>query len=792
MTNQKKWRLAFLSGIILVIAITGWVLFAPPQLGGQATMVIVNGSSMQPTYYQDDLIIVRAADYYKTGDIVAYKNLQMGKFVIHRIIGEELDQFILQGDNNSWIDGFMPTKKEIIGKEWVRIPKFGKVISWLRKPLYLSFTASIFGGVLMINWLKEKNNKLSRRQRKSFRFQKWINADRLGQSGETYFLALGIFLILAIITGGIAYAKPVEKTIPQDHFYTHDGKFEYSAPAPAGIYDSTTIHSGSPLFLKLTCEIQVDYQYKLIGSNLDAVKGVQSLSAVISDTTGWTRTIPLNMETSFQGDTTKTQALFNICQAYDMVAALREKTGLQRSEFSLAIIPNTKVSGSINGIPINDEFSPTLNFKFNEVGFWMVSAGNTDLQNTDPLHPTAERMVRKMITAPETMAFLGMNLPVNSVRWSSSILFILSGGLLAFLMYSTEKMSKASRSTEIQLKYSPVIVDIQNQPSYQRRPLVEVETIQDLAKLAERFNSVILHDYNPDGTHTYLVQENNTIYQVTFREDIPAPKSTDLESREAELKTALVEHQFEIFYQPMIDINLQEVHGVEALLRWNHPTLGTLPPSAFIADAEATGLIHQLGEWVLETACQQLAVWDLVDSPAVNMAINVSSKQLIPQLPKLVKRVLKDYKLKPSRLQLEFSENQILDDLNNNIEILDSLKKIGVEISIDNYTGQVSIEHLARIRAQNLKFALNVIGQIKDPKMNAITIGTIAAARSLGMAIEAVGVETEEQLWFLRSHLVSSAQGYLFGKPVSADQLINSLFKLNENVVVYEKPILDM
>jgi EAL domain-containing protein (putative c-di-GMP-specific phosphodiesterase class I) len=174
------------------------------------------------------------------------------------------------------------------------------------------------------------------------------------------------------------------------------------------------------------------------------------------------------------------------------------------------------------------------------------------------------------------------------------------------------------------------------------------------------------------------------------------------------------------------------------------------------------------------------------------MAINVSGKQLIPQLPKLVKRVLREFKLKPSRLQLEFSENQILDDLNDNIEILNSLKKIGVEISIDNYTGQASIEHLARIQAQNLKFAFDVIGKIQDPKVNAITIGTIAAARSLGMAIEAVGVETEEQLWFLRSHLVSSAQGYLFGRPVSADQMVESLFKLQDNVILYEKPVMDI
>jgi EAL domain-containing protein (putative c-di-GMP-specific phosphodiesterase class I) len=475
-----------------------------------------------------------------------------------------------------------------------------------------------------------------------------------------------------------------------------------------------------------------------------------------------------------------------------MVAALREKTGLQRSEFSLTIIPDTKVSGSISGIPINDEFSPTLNFKFNEVGFWMVSAGSSDGSPSDPLNPTAERMVRNLVEISETMAFLGLSLPVSGVRWGSSIMFLLSTGLLGFLMYSTEKMSKSSRSTEIQLRYSPVIVDVQNQPSRQRRTVVEVDTIQDLARLVERFNSVILHEFNPDGTHTYLVQENNTIYQVTFREDIPAPVSSDLASKEAELINALEQEEFELYYQPMIDINSQEVRGVEALLRWNHPTLGILPPSAFIADAEATGLIYQLGEWVLHTACKQLAAWDYAGSSMVSMAINVSSKQLIPQLPRLVKRVLKEFKLKPSRLQLEFSENQILEDLNNNIEIMDSLKKIGVEISIDNYTGQVTIEHLARIQAQNLKFALDVIGQIQNPQVNAITLGTIAAARSLGMAIEAVGVETEEQLWFLRSHLVSSAQGYLFGKPVAADKMLQSLFKFQDNVLIYEKPMMDL
>jgi signal peptidase I len=792
MTNQKRWWLAFLSGTMLVIAVTGWILFAPPQLGGQATFVIVNGNSMEPGYHQGDLIIVRNADYYQPGDIVAYKHLQMGKYVIHRIIGEELNRFVLQGDNNTWTDGFMPTNEEIIGKHWIRIPGFGKVISWLRKPIYLSFTASLLGGVLMINRIKEKTNKWRRKPKKSFQLFNWINSERLGQSGESYFLALGFFLVIAIIFGAIAYAKPVEKSIPQDVFYTHNGQFAYSAPAPEGVYDSSSIQSGLPVFLKLTCEINVEYQYTLSGNALADINGTQSMAAVISDTTGWKRTIPLQSETVFKGNTAASQANFDVCLASAMVDELREKTGLQRSEFSLSIIPTTNVIGTVSGLELTDQYTPSLNFKINDVGFWMAESNSAGAEESDPLKPSSERMLRNWVETPETMAFLGLSLPVGGVRWGSTFLFILSGCLLGLLMYFTEKLSKTSRSNSIQLRYSPMIVDVQNQPEKLRRAIVEVETIQDLARLAERNNSVMLHEYNPDGTHTYSVQENNIIYKVTFRENLSAPMSADLVSKEAELRKAIEETQFELFYQPMVDISQQQITGVEALLRWNHPTLGTLPPSAFIADAEATGLINLLGEWVLHTACEQLRDWDNAGTPEVAMAINVSSKQLIPELPRLVKRVLREFKLKPYRLQLEFSESQLLEDLDDSIGILDALKKIGVEISIDNYTGQASMAHLAKLQAKNLKFSLAMMNHMSDPQMNAVTISTIAAARSLGMGIDAVGVETEEQLWFLRSHLVSSAQGYLLGKPLSADDTLHKLFGIDSQVSIFNAPTPEM
>ena len=792
MSNQKKWWLAFWSGAIIVVAFTGWILFAPPQLGGQARMVIVDGNSMQPGYHQGDLVIVHSADYYQVGDIVAYKHLQMGKYVIHRIIAEELNRFVLQGDNNTWTDGFKPTQAEIIGKHWIRIPKLGKVITWLRKPIYIAFFASLLGGILMINWYKDKTKSWKRTPKKSSGIYKWINAERLGQSGETYFLTLGVFLIIAIISGVIAFTKPVEKDIPRDIFYTHTGEFEYSAPAPEGVYDSETIQSGSPVFFKLTCEIEVNYQYSLESESLAEVVGTQSMTAIISDTTGWKRTIPLQSMSTFEGSTVRSQAMLNVCQAAGIVDQLREKTGLQRSEFSLAIIPTTQVNGYVGGFVLEDQYSPTLNFRFNEIGLWMVNSNPGGSEEIDPLHPTSEGMLRNWIETPETMAFLGLSIPVGGVRWASAIVFVLSAGLLAFLLYSTEKMSKSSQSSGIQLRYSPMIVNVQKQPPILRRGDVEVQKFEDLARLAERNNSVILHEYDPDGTHTYLVEEENTIYRLKFTESIPDLEHEQINNVETELRQALEHNQFELFYQPIFDITQNNIVGVEALLRWNHPGLGTLPASAFIIDAEETGLIYQIGEWVLQTACKQLKTWDDAGTPEIAMAINISSKQLIPELPRLVKRSLKEHKLKPDRLQLEFSESVLLENLDRSSEILNALKKIGVVVSIDNYTGKASVANLAKLQAKNLKFALTMITGLNDPEMNAITISTIAAARSLGMAIDFVGVETEEQLWFLRSHMASSAQGFLLGRPGSADETIQKLFRIDDKVTVYDPPTLDV
>lgn len=125
------------------------IAFAPTQLGGSVTYVIINGNSMEPDFHLGDLILVRTEPVYRAGDAVTYQNAEMGSFVFHRIIGAELDRFILKGDNNSWLDSYQPVRDEIVGKLWVHIPKLGKAVEWLRAPLQMSLMVALLGGVLM-------------------------------------------------------------------------------------------------------------------------------------------------------------------------------------------------------------------------------------------------------------------------------------------------------------------------------------------------------------------------------------------------------------------------------------------------------------------------------------------------------------------------------------------------------------------------------------------------------------------------------------------------------------------
>jgi len=249
---------------------------------------------------------------------------------------------------------------------------------------------------------------------------------------------------------------------------------------------------------------------------------------------------------------------------------------------------------------------------------------------------------------------------------------------------------------------------------------------------------------------------------------------------EADLRRAIQNEEFQVHYQPLISLANGAVMGTEALLRWQHPKRGLLPPSAFITILEETGMIIPVGEWVLRTACKQNKAWQDAGFPHLRVAVNFSARQFqIRNLAELIRSVLAETGMPAETLEVEITESTALKDTILTLETLDQLHALGVNISLDDFgTGYSALGYLNRYPFQTLKADRTFISDIPgDSKDTAITAAIIAMAHSLKLRVVAEGVETVEQLDFLRSNNCDEVQGFLFSRPVPPDELANLLQK---------------
>lgn len=249
-------------------------------------------------------------------------------------------------------------------------------------------------------------------------------------------------------------------------------------------------------------------------------------------------------------------------------------------------------------------------------------------------------------------------------------------------------------------------------------------------------------------------------------------RAVELLHLEASLRRAIEQQEFRLYYQPIICLASGKITGVEALLRWQHPQRGLISPGEFIQVAEETGLIIAIGEWVLQTACAQSKAWRDRGLPPLFVAINLSARQFQHQnLLELIKKILKETGMAAQTLKLEITESIAMRDLDFSIPVLKELSAMGVQILIDDFgTCYSSLGYLNRFPINALKIDQSFVKDIPNNADNtAIIKAIIAMAHSLKLKVIAEGVETEEQLIFLRSQACDEIQGYLLSHPLPAE-----------------------
>jgi diguanylate cyclase (GGDEF)-like protein/PAS domain S-box-containing protein len=249
---------------------------------------------------------------------------------------------------------------------------------------------------------------------------------------------------------------------------------------------------------------------------------------------------------------------------------------------------------------------------------------------------------------------------------------------------------------------------------------------------------------------------------------------------ENELRQALEQDQFTLYYQPLISLRDRQIVSLEALMRWEHPQLGTLSPERFIRVAEDSGLIVHIGNEILRQACRQAKVLHVKGTPTIKMAFNLSARQFYePTLLSIIKEILTDADLEGTWLGLELTESVLLETTEQAIQVMGQLKALGLSISIDDFgTGYSSLSFLKRFPIDTVKIDRSFVRDIsRDPNDAEITTAVIAMAHKLHLKVVAEGVETTEQLAFLAEHHTDYAQGYLFSQPLPFPQMSELLRK---------------
>jgi EAL domain-containing protein (putative c-di-GMP-specific phosphodiesterase class I) len=278
----------------------------------------------------------------------------------------------------------------------------------------------------------------------------------------------------------------------------------------------------------------------------------------------------------------------------------------------------------------------------------------------------------------------------------------------------------------------------------------------------------------------YRAKEEGRARSAVFAEPMRAKAVHRLDT-EVSLRQALTENQLEVHYQPLVKLPGGEIVGTEALVRWQHPTMGLVAPGEFISIAEETGLIVALGAEVLRTAASQTKAWQqLPGCSELTVAVNLSGVQLKQSdLVDMVEAVLRETGLAPSTLEFEITESVLMSDASQATRILESLKALGVRLSVDDFgTGYSSLSYLKRFPIDTVKIDRSFVdGLGQDPADSAIVAAVVGVANALKLETIAEGVETSLELGELIKLGCTYAQGYLFARPQPAGELVSILDK---------------
>jgi signal peptidase I len=504
-------------GVLALVA--AWYFFAPTQIGGQASYVTISGVSMEPLMHKGDLVILKKRSHYDVGDVVAYRSSDIHEVVLHRIIGRDGQRYVMRGDNAQGPDRQRPVFSNFVGERWIQLNGMGPWLNRLREPK----TAALLVGLAVLLAGGSVGASHSRRGRR--RKADTSSLPRLGRLTSLSptltagLVACGLLGTLALLLALASFSRATSHQMQVPNLLQEKGLFSYEASAKPGVaYPSGTVKTGQPVFLKLVRELRVAFDYSASPSESLSMNGTSSLLTTITGDGGqWTRRFTLAGEQSFSGPSVHLAGTLDLAYLRSLMTKLQETTGVPIDSFEVTIAPTIKGSALVAGSKLQTNFAPTYKLRLDSNQLAPETQGATGaLTDNTPLRTQTQSGTK---SEPAHLALKLFKPTVSQTRLLSLLLLGISAGLAILLLASMKLRPALDEPSEIERRFADLLVPIGSVRASWIDP-VEVESIEALVQLAERYDRAILHLVDGGLVHHYIVEEENTIYRYVAFENI--------------------------------------------------------------------------------------------------------------------------------------------------------------------------------------------------------------------------------------------------------------------------------
>jgi signal peptidase I len=564
-------RRALVAVALLLLAAGVWWLW-PATLGGRTTYLVTQGVSMEPRFHSGDLALVRPASGYAVGDVVAYRGETLHTVLLHRIVAVEGGRFRLRGDNNSWLDPDRVPPSDVLGRLAGRVPRGGDLLLQVRQPIVLVLGSLLvtLGTALLRLTLRGRPRRVGHATRSKSRSpgRRWAyggrprRAEGAGQSqppapsDKAPRLLSHAIMVTASASAALLSVGLLAWVVPATHVdshpvaYTQRAALTYRASVPASpAYPTGKVVTGDPVYLALVPALDVAASYRVTTSAAVALRGTRSVDAVLSTPDGWSRTVPLVPAGPFRGNAFDVTAHLDLTEFARVIRDVAAATHVPIGGYTLTVRLGVHLAGAVAGQTVDQRISPALAFSVDDhlVRLTQSQSGTPATGEPQPSDESAAggsgsdgpvgrsqvtetaASVRVPDRVPASFTLRGHRVLATELRWWPPAV----GGILLLVCLGLGLAGRARRQGRVDdefgplTRYEPHLLHTEPVAPADGRTVIDLDSIDALARVAERYERFILHsESGPE--HNFLVDDGTTLYRYRTEEAVEAADSVPL------------------------------------------------------------------------------------------------------------------------------------------------------------------------------------------------------------------------------------------------------------------------